>query len=268
MLVELAKLVGQQIKQAGAAAAAAEPTTFAVAPFADPLRDLHGKLIDALAPRQSLTVPQLIYLGDACISLDRSQQAREIYERVLAAIDRDESAKATAGAAAIGIRARFVSLLRSEGKLDEAAQQVDALIKERPNALEPLHGERATSCRARPSATPSATTSASPTGPSCASAWAGPIPARREYYDVLYNAATCLVRQARLTNNKKKALQAEQMLKSTLTLTPNLNGPDSVAKYNALLTQAVSLRGAGAPHRRMLKSDKLICTIRQPTTPI
>ncbi|HMC12005.1 MAG TPA: hypothetical protein VKH44_11975, partial [Pirellulaceae bacterium] len=106
VLVELAKLVGQEIKRADTSTAPVEQKTFAAAPFADPLRDLHGRLIDALALRQSLTIPQLIYVGDACISLDRSEKAREIYERVLATIDRDASAKASAGTATTaGIRA-------------------------------------------------------------------------------------------------------------------------------------------------------------------
>ena len=61
---------------------------------------------------------------------------------------------------------------------------------------------------------------------------------------MLYNAAACLVQQARRTNNKEKALLAEQMLKSTLILNPKLNGPDTVAKYNAMLNQAIALRGA------------------------
>ena len=61
---------------------------------------------------------------------------------------------------------------------------------------------------------------------------------------MLYNTALCLVRQARLTNNREKALQAEQILKSTLTLTPTLNGPDMVTKYDALMGQAASLSGA------------------------
>jgi hypothetical protein len=38
-------------------------------------------------------------------------------------------------------------------------------------------------------------------------------------------------------------LQAEQMLKSTLTLNPKLNGPDTVAKYEGLLGQTVALVG-------------------------
>jgi hypothetical protein len=67
---------------------------------------------------------------------------------------------------------------------------------------------------------------------------------------VLYNAAFCLVRQARFSDGKAKAAQAEQILKSTLTLTPKLNGPNMVAKYEALLKQSDSLRGESAATAR------------------
>jgi tetratricopeptide (TPR) repeat protein len=244
VLVELAKLVGQEVKKAGAPIVPAEQTTLATAPLADPIRDLQGRLIDALAPRTALTVPQLIYIGDACISLDRSDKTREVYQRLLATIDRDEAAKAIAGAAATGIRDRLVALLRSEGKLDAASKQVTALINEHPNALEPLM-EKGHILQSLAERDPRRYDE-------CIAHWTdlrvrlGRSKTRPpEYYDVIYNAAFCLVRQASLNKNKK-ASQAEQMLKSTLVLTPKLSGPDMVARYEALLNQAVSIRGEPA----------------------
>jgi hypothetical protein len=64
-----------------------------------------------------------------------------------------------------------------------------------------------------------------------------------EYYEVVYNVAACLIFQARQTTDKSKALQAEQLLKSVLVLSPNLNGPETVARYNELLREAVKLQG-------------------------
>jgi hypothetical protein len=65
-------------------------------------------------------------------------RARVIYQRVLDTVDKDPTAKASAGAALAGILARFTSIVRSEGKLDEANTQITALINEHPKALEPL----------------------------------------------------------------------------------------------------------------------------------
>jgi hypothetical protein len=230
VLVELAKLVGQEDRKA--------PTT-------QPLHDLQIRLIDALASRKALTIPQLMYLGDVCVQLDRNVEARDIYERLLSRVDKDESATASGRAAVTGVRSRFVRILRSEGKLDEAAAQVNALIKEHPSALEPLmeKGYILQSLAERDQRRLD----------ECIAHWTdvrvrlGRSKTRPpEYYDVLYNTGLCLVRQARLTSNKEKALQAEQILKSTLTLTPNLSGREMVAKYEALLNQAAALRGTAA----------------------
>jgi hypothetical protein len=141
------------------------------------------------------------------------------------------------------VRARLVSLLRGEGKLEEAGQQVNALIQEHPNALEPLM-EKGYILQSLAQKDPKR-------WEECVAHWTdirlrlGRSRTRPpEYYEVLYNAADCLVNQARQTKNNEKAQQAEQMLKSTLTLSPNLSGPDMVSKYKTLLAQATSLRGA------------------------
>jgi tetratricopeptide (TPR) repeat protein len=203
---------------------------------------LQGAILDQLNTRKKLTVPQLIYLGDASVALSKNDKAREIYQRVLTEVDQDPAAKATAGAATTRIRARLVGLLRNEGKLDEAKKQVDAILQAHPNALEPLM-EKGYILQNLAERDPRR-------WDECIKHWSdlrvrleSSKPRPNEYYDVLYNAALSLVRQARQTNNKEKAILAEKMLKSSLILTPRLNGPDTVAKYEALLTAAASLRG-------------------------
>jgi len=244
ILIELAKLVGQQAAQA---APSAEPSAqLTLAGPADPLHALHLRLIDSLVTRQALTIPQLMYLGDACVQVGYSDKARVIYQQVLTAVDKDPSAKASAGAALTGIRARFTSILRNEGKLEEAAAQIDALVKEHPTALEPLmeKGHILQALAERDSKNPKRYDE-------CIRHWTdirvrlGRIqPRPPEYYDALYNAALCLVRQSKATGDKTKAAQAEQLLKSQLTLTPNLNGPETVKKFESLREQARSLREA------------------------
>ncbi len=64
-----------------------------------------------------------------------------------------------------------------------------------------------------------------------------------EYYEVVYNAATCLVTESFKKQDAKKALQAEQLLNATLVLSPKLSGPDMVARYKAQLAKARELRG-------------------------
>ena len=68
-----------------------------------------------------------------------------------------------------------------------------------------------------------------------------------EYYEVMYNVAKCLVREAEKSKDKAKtvdcAKKAEQVLKSPMILSPKLNGPDTVAKYKSLLNKAIVLQG-------------------------
>ena len=75
-----------------------------------------------------------------------------------------------------------------------------------------------------------------------------------EYYDVTYRAAACLVRQAETEKDRAaradRAKQAEQVLKATLVLSPELNGPDMVAKYKSLLSKAIGLQGRPSAARK------------------
>src|SRR5207247_1833296 len=64
-----------------------------------------------------------------------------------------------------------------------------------------------------------------------------------EYYEVIVNVAECLLAQAKQAQDKSKALQAEQLLKSSLVLNPSLNGPEMVNRYNELLQEATKLQG-------------------------
>ncbi len=66
-----------------------------------------------------------------------------------------------------------------------------------------------------------------------------------EYFEATYNLAAALYGQASAAKDKtqaaEKAKQAEQLLKSTLILSPDLSGPEMVEQYNALLKKASAL---------------------------
>jgi len=247
IVVDLGKLVTQEIskREATGDAAEASPLAQAANPTLRALRELLAKLIDATEGRKALSISQLIFLGDACMNNARTDRAREIYQQVLTTIDKDESAKATAGAKATQMRARLVSLLRNEGKLVEAEQQVNTLIKEHPKALEPLM-ERGYILQSLAERDPRR-------WDDCVKHWTDlrlrlerSKPRPPEYYDALYNAALCLVRQAKQTGKKEKAVDAQKILSATLTLSPSLNGPDTVTKFQTLLKSAIELGGTAA----------------------
>ena len=69
----------------------------------------------------------------------------------------------------------------------------------------------------------------------------------------MYHVAACLVREAEKSEDKAvavdRAQKAEQVLKAALVLSPKLNGPDTVARYQVLLMKAIVLQGR-SPERR------------------
>lgn len=252
ILVDLAKLMAIEIRKVEAeqaadpSAASAIGTAAATSTSTTKLREAQGELLDLIVSRKALAIPQLIFVGDACVDLGKGQMARDIYARLLDSIDKDADAKKTAGAAVTRIRSRQVGLLRNDGKLDDAFKQVEALIKARPDALEPML-EKGYILEAIAERNPKRAND-------CVAHWTElrlrlgktrPVPP--EYFEVLYNCARVLVRQARATKDKEKALTAEKMLKSPLALTPKLSGEDMVAKYNALLKVAILLQGRKPP---------------------
>jgi len=249
IVVDLGKLASQEIakREASDDAASASPLAAASNPTLRALRELLTKLLDATDGRKALTIPQLIFLGDASMNNARTDRAREIYQQVLTAIDRDDKAKSAAGAqTTTRIRARLVSLLRNEGKLAEAEKQVDTLIKAQPTALEPLM-EKGYILQSLAERDPRR-------WDDCVKHWTdlrlrlGQSKSRPpEYYDVLYNAALCLVRQAKQTGKLEKAVDARKILSATLTLSPSLNGPETVTKYETLLKSATELGATAAP---------------------
>ena len=131
------------------------------------------------------------------------------------------------------IRSQLIALLRSDGKFEEALAQVEALLKDQPNALEPLLEKGnilQTLAEKDPNRYDEAVQWWTRIRLKLASA-PGKKPA--EYYEVIYNCAVCLHAQKK----PDLSLQAAQLLNSTLALSPDLDSPDRVEEYKALIKQ-------------------------------
>lgn len=246
-LVDFLKLIAAEAKKAEAARDEAEVRNDLAAAGsarerAQQVRQVQSDLLDKLLPREKYSVANMIYLADTCAALGRAVDAREQYKRILSRAETDAEFKKSAEKALTRIRAQVIGLLRDDGRFDEALKQVDALIAAHPNSLEPMM-EKARILQAWSAREPKHFED-------CIAQWTkirlllGRLPKKPpEYYDAIYNAATCLLQQAAATGEKKSALQAEQLLRSTLTLSPSLDGPETVAKFNALLKKAVAAQG-------------------------
>ena len=245
VLIDFVRLLEQEAKKLEATAGAQAPSFDASAAKdiqekLSAVREAQNHILAGLVERKQLSAVQLVTLGDLATALNQQGLAKTAYERVIQTVDASETDRSAVGDSMTRVRARLVGLLRSDGKLEEARRQVEELIKTHPTALEPLM-QKGFILQALAEKDPKLYDE-------CVAHWTSvrvllgrSQPRPPEYYEVLYQAAYSLVRQAEQTRNGELALQAQQMLKSTLVLTPKLSGPQMVAKYDALLTQAAKV---------------------------
>jgi len=250
-LVEFAKLVQLEYKKAEALATdPPDPNDAeAVAKIQDKfkaLQTMFGELLTKLAAREQHSLGGLVYLADTCASIGMTAEAKTQYEQILTRAQDDPAFAAQAEKAMVRVRAQLSELLSKEGKYQEAFEQVEELVKAtKSRALEPLMG-KGRILQGWASQEPAKYQDA-------VKHWAwlrnllGAMPKKLpEYYEVTYNSAYCLTQAAKNAKDTEAATlakQAEQLLKSTLVLSPQLTGPDMVARYNALLDEVGALLG-------------------------
>src|SRR5262249_1952934 len=90
-----------------------------------------------LATRKSFSLPGLIYVADLSAELGQTDAARALYQAVLSRAEQDPAFAQANLAALTRIQARLVGLLRQQGQFAEGLAQVEKLIAQHPNALEP-----------------------------------------------------------------------------------------------------------------------------------
>jgi len=202
-------------------------------PALDPRTELE-RVLKRLATRREQSVAALSFIGDALAELGLSEPARVQYELVLERIGQDSSVSPSNRSLRTRVRARLLALLRAEGKYQEALEQVDRLIHDNPKALEPRL-ERGYILQGWAQREPEHFAAAISQWTELRLALSRMRNRPPEYFDVVYRAADCLVAQGKHENDKEKTHQAEQLLKSTLAVSPDLSGAEMVAKYQELL---------------------------------
>ena len=266
-LIEFAKLLNLECKKASARVTELETTTNdqeinkAKVRLAS-LQELLGKIVLKLVGRRELSLPGMMFLGETLNSLGMTAEAGSEFQKIFDRAKTDKDFAKAAEKATARIHTELFKSYRERGKFDEALAQVDLLIKEHPNALDPMM-EKGRILEAWAEKDPSKFDDA-------VAQWAmvrnrlQPLANRPgcppEYFDVMYNVANCLVREAQRSKDKSvtldRAKKAEQVLKAALILNPTLNGPDTVAKYKVLLNQAIALQGRSPDQNGAKKSEK------------
>lgn len=202
-----------------------------------------GTLLKKLASRKEYAVPGLVALGDLCKAMGMSNEAKQLYQKVLDTPEADPRAVTRA-------RAQLVGLLRQAGDFEQAVAEAQKLAAAHSRALE-AQMELARCLKARAEKDPARYDEA-------IAQWTKirnmlqPIRKKPpEYYEVIYESAWCLYAQAYQTGEKipERVGEAIKLLKSAKVLNEKLSGPDMVAKYDALLDaleKYLSQAGAGS----------------------
>ena len=196
-------------------------------------RESLTKVLAQLETRKQFDLGGLVFLAESSQDLSLNDKAREQFQAILDRAASDPAFAKVASKAMTRIRSQLIGLLRSDGKFEEALAQVEALLKEQPNALEPLMEKGnilQTLAEKNPQRYDEAVQWWTRIRLKLASA---PGKKPTEYYEVIYSCAVCLAAQKKPEANQ----QARQLLNSTLALSPDLDGPDHVELYKALLKQ-------------------------------
>lgn len=205
------------------------------------------KVITQIGTRKQIDLGGLVYLAETSQDLgqtyrelgenekavEQNDKARAQFQAILDRAAADPAFAKVATKATTRIRSQLIGLLRADGKFEEALPQVEALLKEQPNALEPLM-EKGNILQTLAEKDPKRYEEAVQWWTRIRLKLAS-SPGKKpvEYYEVIYNCAVCLAAQKKPETN----LQATQLLNSTLALSPDLDSPDRVEQYKALLKQ-------------------------------
>ncbi len=205
-------------------------------------RESLSKLLEKLNARKQYDLAGLVFLAESSQEIGLTEKARDQFQAIIDRAAADPAFAKVAAKAMIRVRSQLIGLLRAEKNYDESLKQVEALLREQPNALEPLI-EKGNILQALAEADPKRYDEAVKWWTNIRLKLSGAQGKKPPaYYEVVYNCAFCLSAQ----KQAEKSAQAAQLLNATLALSPQLDGPDRVAKYKALLKQLPATKAAPA----------------------
>ncbi len=193
-----------------------------------------SEMLHRLVARQEFSPAAMTQLAELCRTQGGEEDALAISARLVAKAKEDASFRNAGGKSLAAVQLRLVGNLRRKGEYAEAAKQADDLLSSYPTALDALL-EKGYVLQAWSKRDPAHCDD-------CVAHWTQlrrmlehkqPLPS--EYFEAIYAAAECLVTKSRATQKSDSALQAVKLLKSALILHPDLNGPETVVRYQNLL---------------------------------
>ena len=201
-----------------------------------------GNLLAVISKQQQHSTTTLVFVADNCIRVGMKNEGQTLYQRILDDAAKSPEIDKELETALTGIRARMIGLLVDKRQYADALNQIDVLLEKYPKALD-LLVQKGKILQAWSKVDPSHYSEAVGQWNTVRTMLAGMNPKPPEYYEAIYNTAECLVIQSQRDKKPDSASQAEKLLAGTLVLDPKLNGPDTVAKFKALLKRAATLQG-------------------------
>jgi hypothetical protein len=206
------------------------------------IKEMMNSMVTKLAGRRELDPKSMVYLGSLFTDIDDFKGATDQYTKVQKLPGVDEKLK-------LWVTAQLADILGKEGNLDGASKEIAKLRKDRPNNLDfmkveaQLWQEWAQKDASRYD--------------TAVQKWTE-IRRRLQrqknkeaatYYDAVYNAAFCLLMQAKkltLDPSKKaqarqKAVDGEKVIESEMVPNPKLDGPQTVRRFKELLADLKKL---------------------------
>jgi hypothetical protein len=237
-LVSITRLLNQELKVAEAAVTDAQGDAQkleAATARREAIKQRLRQLVEPLGKRSKHALSDLVFLGDACFSLDLADEGGQIYQSLLDRAKDDPAFAKKSEKVLVFARSKLVDVLRAQGKLEDALKQAEELVAKNPRALSPKM-TRADILEDLAKQDPKKLDDAITQWSEIRILLSRDNPKRPEYFDVIYKIARGLVQQCEKTKDKSKLVPADQLLKTTLIQYATLGGrPDLVAKYNELL---------------------------------
>ncbi len=209
------------------------------------VRDKYVSLLEQLTARKQYDLQGLLFLADICLDAGLTEKGRDQYQAIIDRAAGDPNFAKKSAAAVINARAKLIAVLRQEQKYDEALKQVEALLKDKPNALEPMF-EKGNILQTLAEKDPKKYDKAAEYWATLRNKLQNPSQLKKppEYYEVVYNLAFCLIAQ----KQAEKYTQANQLLSSSLAISPTLDSPERVTKFKELQKQIpASAKKTAAP---------------------
>ena len=244
LLIEYGKMLEEEVKKAKEAADDPSIKTKTI-DEANQIKDRYKTLADGmqvilkkLVVQQRIGLNGLLWISTACSAQGLTKEADDVRQRIA----KDPSSKNKPNLVNVLIM-QAIKDLEAAGNYEQAITEVEKLIKANPKSLDPLM-TKARLYQEWAEKDPKQFQKAVDEWVGIRNLLGGLASAKRpkEYYEITYNAALCLHRQALKTKDKDAAAkansEARKLLRATLVTSGTLGkNPDLVPKFNDLIKE-------------------------------